>query len=292
MSSSAIFFLSLRSQKLPNVKTTKSPSTNVPKMRHLLHSVRAVLYSSLLIDKLHQSCQTLSDYCATCSKKAVDKTHFGVTTLRRLSVAAYFKIGWLLWWLLLYIVSIAAVCIAWCRWVVQAVRAGPGTVWCPARASRIRDSLYDFGGRLSMFDRRVESCFSEAVACVRQTLAYAMTKFMALVWLLTMYPVVLIAKVGRLRCFAHPACFLPGMRTSMCNCSSQHLTGKLCLQSMAFVVEKWIEWFVPRCFIKAMVSGAHILYLLSTDCLCAAFWTALRFEAHRVDHAQLEVLHI
>ena len=49
-----------------------------------------------------------------------------------------------------------------------------------------------------MFARRVDSCFSEAIAYVRQTLAYAMTKFTALAWVLTTYTVVLVAMVGLL----------------------------------------------------------------------------------------------
>ena len=58
---------------------------------------------------------------------------------------------------------------------------------------------------------------------------------------------------------------------------------------MAFVVEKWIEWFVPRFCIKVIARGAHIFYLLRTGRICAAFWAALGFGAHGVDYAPLEV---
>ena len=120
---------------------------------------------------------------------------------------------------LLYISSIAAVCVGWYRWVVQAVQASPGKVWSAIGALspfRISNCLDAFGGRLSMFHKRIESCFSEAIAYVRQTLAHTRTKFMALVWAVTMYPVVLAAMVGLLCCSVHLACFLPGIRTSLC----------------------------------------------------------------------------
>ena len=59
---------------------------------------------------------------------------------------------------------------------------------------------------------------------------------------------------------------------------------------MAFVVERWIEWIVPRGCIQAIARGAHVMYLMCTGSFCAAFWVALGFGALSDDHTPSEVL--
>ena len=53
-----------------------------------------------------------------------------------------------------------------------------------------------------------------------------------------------------------------------------------------------MEWFVPRCIIKAIARGAHVIYLLCTGSFCAAFWIALGYGTLGDDRAPSEVLRI
>ena len=181
-------------------------------MCRLLDSVCAVLYYALLIDQLQRGCEALVDCFATCSQKAADKAHSSVTLLRRLAV--YLKMAWLFWLPLLQTASTAAV--RWGRWGFQAIRAGLGQIWSAGSALaafHISECCLKYlRDRLSLFERLVQSCFHEATAWVKHTLAYAMRnamrKFKALVWLSTVSPFVLLAKVGRLLLFCPPGCFL------------------------------------------------------------------------------------
>lgn len=65
---------------------------------------------------------------------------------------------------------IAAVCFAWGRWLLQAVTTGPGKSWSATgvlAAFHISKCWNDYGVRLSVFERRVKSCFGEASANVK-----------------------------------------------------------------------------------------------------------------------------
>ena len=53
----------------------------------------------------------------------------------------------------------------------------------------------------------------------------------------------------------------------------------LLLQSAVFLVQKWVEWFIPGCFITVLCRGFRVTYLVCTGSFRAAFWFALGFEA-------------
>ena len=122
-------------------------------MRRFMDSVCAVLCSALLIDQLQRGLETLADYLAACSAKAVDKARSGVTLFIRVAVAAYLKMICLFGSLLLYTASTVAVCLVW---VSQVVKTGFCKIWSATStlsALHISNFLNDFGNRLSVVDR-------------------------------------------------------------------------------------------------------------------------------------------
>ena len=114
---------------------------------------------------------------------------------------ACLEMGWLFWLLRLDVASIAAVSGAWCQRIFRSVKAGPSKIWSAIQALSAFHIGICFLNRLvdglSIFKSHIKSCFSKATAYTTQTMLYAMRKFIALTWLLTMYPVVLLAKVSR-----------------------------------------------------------------------------------------------
>ena len=107
--------------------------------------------------------------------------------------AAYLELGWLFWLLLLDVLCVAAACVVCCQRLLQAICTSR-RVW-----SASSESLCHYirsAGRT--FQGRVKSHFSKATASAKHMLMNAMWQFMALLWLLTVYPLTLFVAVGLL----------------------------------------------------------------------------------------------
>lgn len=140
------------------------------------------------------------------------------------TAAAYLKMGWPFWWVLLDIVCVALLCIDWSRVVLRAIRDNPGRLW-----SAVSKNLFgDLEDVVATCQGRLKSHLSKVTAAARHTALNVMRKFMALAWLLTLYPLTLLSQVGLvlLFCPSGSAFCLTSCRKEACvHVLSQKLTG-------------------------------------------------------------------
>lgn len=202
-------------------------------------------------------------YPATCA--------YGVTAV----AAAYAELGWMFWLLLLDITCAAVACVTCCRWLFQIISDALSRIWSASSIS-LSHGAHD---TVSSFSGRVNSHLGKATAFSRHTLSGALRQLKALLWLLTVYQLTLFFEVGVCCCLAHLLSPCPPVWPT----TDQGFA--------VFLLQKWVEWFIPACFITALGRGFHVIYLVCTGSFCAAFWFAFGFGALIDAQAPPQVAH-
>ncbi|KAL3131406.1 hypothetical protein ABBQ38_007719 [Trebouxia sp. C0009 RCD-2024] len=167
------------------------------------------------------------------------------------AIMTYFELGWLFWLLLLDLLSLLAISTTWFSFLLTHIKGRAVrfvTTSTRSAHSSTADFVHELEDILNLDTVRdsVSRLLSRATAWMKCTILTAINSILALLWFLTFYQVMLLAK------------------------------------SVAFVVRQWIFWCIPGWCIKAGDSSTHLLYLVCTGSFSAAlcFATGNGIDSH------------